>query len=180
MPHNGGRMEGKRVLVTGSGTGIGRGVALEFAKEGAAVALHYAHSDEGARSAVNEIKRAGGEAEAFQADLGDLEQDRALAAEAIEYLGGLDVLVNNAGITMNKPFLQVTPEQYDTLYNVNMRGMFFVTQSVAPTMVEQGCGAVINPGLEPRIHRHDGAHGLCRDESGDRGVYTRTGLGDGT
>ena len=138
------RMEGKRVLVTGSGTGIGRGVALEFAREGAAVVLHYAHSEAGAASAVDEIRSAGGTAEVFQADLADVEQVQGLASQAIEFLGGLDVLVNNAGITMNKPFLEVTPEQFDTLYNVNIRGMYFLTQAAVPTMIEQGSGAVIN------------------------------------
>ena len=138
------RMEGKRVLVTGSGTGIGRGVALEFACEGAAVVLHYAHSEAGATSAVDEIRSAGGTAEVFQADLADVEQVQGLASQAIEFLGGLDVLVNNAGITMNKPFLEVTPEQFDTLYNVNIRGMYFLTQAAVPTMIEQGSGAVIN------------------------------------
>ncbi len=138
------RMEGKRVLVTGSGTGIGRGVALEFAREGAAVVLHYAHSEAGAASAVDEIRSEGGKAEVFQADLADIEQVKELASQAIEFLGGLDVLVNNAGITMNKPFLEVTPDQFDTLYNVNIRGMYFLTQAAVPTMIKQGSGAVIN------------------------------------
>ena len=70
------RMQGKRVLVTGSGTGIGRGVALEFAAEGASVVLHYAHSEAGARSAADEIRGAGGKAQAFKADLADLDQVR--------------------------------------------------------------------------------------------------------
>ncbi len=138
------RMENKHVLVTGSGTGIGRGVALEFAREGAAVALHYSHSGGGAISAVEEIRRAGGKAEAFQADFNDAEQARRLAGEAIQFLGGLDVLVNNAGITMNVPFEQVTPEQFDTLYHVNVRAMFFLTQAAFPIMTKQGAGAVIN------------------------------------
>jgi len=138
------RMEGKRVLVTGSGTGIGRGVALEFAKEGAAVVLHYAHSEAGAASAVDEIRQGGGKAAVFKADLAEIDQVHSLADQARGFLGGIDVLVNNAGITMNKPFLQVTPEQFDTLYNVNIRGMFFLTQAVAPGMIEQGDGAVVN------------------------------------
>ncbi len=138
------KMEGKRALVTGSGTGIGRGVALEFAREGAAVVLHYAHSEAGARTAVDEIRRAGGKAEVFQADLADIDQVRELAAQSIDFLGGIDVLVNNAGITMNKPFAQVTPEQFDTLFNVNIRGMFFLTQAAVPGMIEQEQGAVIN------------------------------------
>lgn len=138
------KMEGTNVLVTGSGTGIGRGIALEFAKEGACVALHYAHSEIGARSTVAEIRRTGGKADAFKADLADIGQVRELAAQALAFLGGIDVLVNNAGITMNKPFAQVTPEQFDTLFHVNIRGMFFLTQSVIPSMIEQGQGAVIN------------------------------------
>ena len=143
MPENR-RMKDKRVLVTGSGTGIGRGMALEFAREGAAVALQYCHSDAGAISAVEEIRSFAGKGQAFKADLNDVAQAMELPAKAIDYLGGLDVLVNNAGITMNRPFLNVAAEQYDTLYNVNVRAMFFVTQAAVPTMIEQGKGAVIN------------------------------------
>lgn len=139
-----GRLNGKRALVTGAGTGIGRGIALEFAREGASVALHYAHSDAGANSAVEEIRSAGGKAEAFHADLRDLDQLQGLATNAFAFLGGIDILVNNSGITMNKPFFEVTPEQFDTLYDVNIRGMFFLAQALARSMVEQGSGAIIN------------------------------------
>ena len=138
------RMDGKRVLVTGSGTGIGRGIALEFAREGASVVLHFAHSEDGALSAVSEIEASGGRAVAFSADFRDLEQVRALARRALEFLGGLDVLVNNAGITMNRQLADVTPEQYDTLYDVNVRSPYFLTQALVPRMIEQGGGAVIN------------------------------------
>ncbi|NQU11517.1 SDR family oxidoreductase [bacterium] len=138
------RMNGKKVLVTGAGTGIGRGMALEFAREGAAVALHYSHSRAGAESAVAEIQRAGGQAWALPADFRDAQQARALAGQAADRLGGLDVLVNNAGITMNQPFLQTTIEQYDTLFNVNIRALFFATQGAAAIMVPAGGGAVVN------------------------------------
>ena len=138
------RMTGKRALVTGAGTGIGRGMALEFAKEGAAVALHYSHSREGADSAVAEITAAGGKACALQADLREAGQARSLAGRAAEFLGGLDVLVNNAGITMNQPFLETTIEQFDTVFNVNIRGMFFVTQGAAEIMIRGGHGSVVN------------------------------------
>jgi NAD(P)-dependent dehydrogenase (short-subunit alcohol dehydrogenase family) len=138
------RMEGKRVLVTGAGTGIGRAVGLEFAREGALVAFHYSHESGGAHSAVEEIRRNGGRAEIFHADLSEIDSLRTLGKDAISFLGGIDVLVNNAGISMNEPFENVTPEQFDLLYGVNIRGMFFLTQSVLPKMVEQGSGAIIN------------------------------------
>jgi NAD(P)-dependent dehydrogenase (short-subunit alcohol dehydrogenase family) len=138
------RMKDKRVLVTGAGTGIGRGMALEFAREGASVVLHYSHSRQGADLAVAEIQSAGGRACALQADFRDAEQARALPGRAADFLGGLDVLVNNAGITMNQPFLDTTIEEFDTLFNVNIRAMFFATQGAAEIMIRNGQGAVIN------------------------------------
>ena len=109
---NSGKMDGKGVLVTGAGTGIGRGVALEFAKEGGDVVLHYAHSSDGAVSAVDEITHSGGKAAAFQADLSDIGQCQDLVAQAREFLGGIDVLLNNSGLQMTKPLMDVTPEHY--------------------------------------------------------------------
>jgi glucose 1-dehydrogenase len=138
-----GRLEGIRALVTGAGTGIGREVALEMGREGAEVVLHYAHSDQGAATAAAELERLGVRARVIQADLASVEEVRLLASQALEFLGGLDALVNNAGITMNRPFAQVTPEQFDQLYHVNVRAGFFLTQSVLASLVESH-GAVIN------------------------------------
>jgi NAD(P)-dependent dehydrogenase (short-subunit alcohol dehydrogenase family) len=137
-------MEGKRVLVTGAGTGIGRGVALEFAAEGAAVVLHYCHSSAGCQSAVAEIRSSGGRALALGADFRRVESVQDLAARSVEYLGGIDVLVNNSGVTANSPFEETTPHHFDTLFDINFKAMFFLTQAVLPAMVEHGGGSVIN------------------------------------
>lgn len=137
------RMRNRRVLVTGAGTGIGREIALEFAREGADVALHYAHSGEGALSAASEACTLGVKAKAFPADFNSAEEAQRLAHEAIAFLGGLDVVVNNAGITMNLPFERVTVEQFDTLYHVNVRAMFFVTQACLPALLENDRGGVV-------------------------------------
>ena len=107
---NFGCMQKKRVLVTGAGTGIGRGVALEFAREGAAVAVHSGREWAGAVSTVEEIIKAGGKAKAFEADFREVAPVRQLAEDTKAFLGGVDVLVNNAGITFNAPFEEVTPE----------------------------------------------------------------------
>jgi NAD(P)-dependent dehydrogenase (short-subunit alcohol dehydrogenase family) len=165
------KMKDKRVLVTGSGTGIGREIALEFSREGAAVVLHYAHSDKGASSAVAEILKAGGKAKAFKADLAEVEQAKTLARQAIEFMGGLDVLVNNAGITMNMPFEKVTPEQFDALYKVNVRGQFFLTQAALPALMESH-GAVVNL---TSIHAFEGyiEHSVYAGTKGAIVAYTR-------
>jgi NAD(P)-dependent dehydrogenase (short-subunit alcohol dehydrogenase family) len=117
---------------------------MELAREGAVVALHYSHSSDGASSAIDEIRRNGGEGAAFHADLSQIESIHTLAEDALRFLGAVDILVNNAGITMNEPFEKVTVEQFDLLYNVNIRAMFFLTQAVLPSMLAQGCGVVIN------------------------------------
>jgi glucose 1-dehydrogenase len=137
------RLAGRRALVTGAGTGIGRAIALELAHEGADVVLHYSHSAEGAESAANEICRRGLRATAMSADFNSIEEVRALAQQAIDFHRGLDVLVNNAGITMNLPFGDVTPEQFDALYCVNVRAQFFLTQAVVPELIESR-GAIVN------------------------------------
>ena len=141
---DGRKMEGKRVLVTGAGTGIGRGVALEFAREGASIVLHYCHSSAGCESTVDEIRAFGGQAQAIGADFREVRSLQNLAAEAINFLGGIDVLINNAGITANCPFEKTTTEQFDTLFDVNIKAMFFLTQAVLPEMAKHGSGAVIN------------------------------------
>jgi len=142
--HDGRRMEGQRVLVTGAGTGIGRGIALEFARAGASVVLHYCHSSAGCESAVEEILALGGHAKAIGADFREVQSIRDLAVGAMDFLGGIDVLINNSGITANRPFAETTPEHFDTLFDVNFKAMFFLTQAVLPDMTKRGRGAVIN------------------------------------
>ncbi len=172
MSHEG-RLAGKRALITGAGTGIGREIALEFARQGAEVALHYAHSDAGVRSAVQEIQAMGRKAAALQARFQDIGEVQGLADKAIEFLGRVDCLVNNAGITFNKAFFKVTPEQFDTVFQVNIRAQFFLTQRVARHMIERGGGAVCNL---TSIHGLSGArdHSAYAATKGAIIAYTRS------
>lgn len=133
----------KRVLVTGAGTGIGRGIALAFARAGATVAVHYSQSAAGAEAVVAEIIAAGGTAAAFKADFREVAPLQVLAQDVVAFLGGLDVLINCAGITMNRPFAQTTLEQFDTLYAVNVRAPYFLTQALTPAL-EASHGVIIN------------------------------------
>lgn len=136
-------MKNKRVLVTGSGRGIGRGIALAFAAQGATVAVHYSHSAPGAQAVVEKILSGGGKAKAFNADFSEVAPLRQMATEAITWLGGLDVLVNSAGITMNRLLGETTVEQFDRLYAVNVRAPYFLCQAMLPEL-EKSRGVIIN------------------------------------
>jgi len=140
------RFDDEKVIITGSDNGLGRGIALEFARRGAKVALHYPLDkfSRGANSAVDLITESGGEAKAFQGDFRTQKGVDEFWKKAFDYLGGIDVLVNNAGITMSRGLENVTEEQYDTVYDVNVKAMHRLTQNVAPHMKEQKEGAIIN------------------------------------
>ena len=168
-----GKLAGKKALVTGSGTGIGREIALEFARQGADVVLHYAHAVAGAESAVAEIQAMGRKAAVFKADFDQIDDVFQLAEKAIGFLGQVDCLVNNAGITFNRPFSHITVEQYDRLYNVNVRAQFFLLQRIAEDMLKHGGGAVCNV---TSIHGVSGApeHSVYAGTKGAIIAYTRT------
>ncbi len=134
----------KRVLVTGAGTGIGREIALEFARQGADIFLHYSHAPEGAESAANEIEAMGRRAAILKADFRDQDAASYLADATLKFFGGVDCLVNNAGITFNSPFLEIKQEQLDVLLNVNFRIPFLLTQKLVPAMLLQGSGTICN------------------------------------
>jgi len=131
-------LDGKLVLVTGAGTGIGRGVAIEAARMGADVVLHFSTSGEGARTAVAEIQSLGRRALALGADLTRVSECRRLVDEAAAFLGGLDGVVSNAGVTNVVNFVDVTEEHFDFIYHLNIRGEFFVAQQAVKHMLERG------------------------------------------
>lgn len=131
-------LEDKLVLVTGAGTGIGQGIALEAARQGADVVLSYSSSAKGALEAVEAIKSMGRRATAIQADLGKVPDCQRLVDEAVAFLGGLDGLVNNAGVTLTLDFQEVTEEHFNRIYFLNIRGQFFTAQRAVPYMIERG------------------------------------------
>jgi NAD(P)-dependent dehydrogenase (short-subunit alcohol dehydrogenase family) len=168
------KMDGKNVIVTGSGTGIGREIALEFAREGANVVFHYSHSANGAKSGVEEAKKCGVKSVALQADFSNLDDVLKLGDDAIAFLGKIDILVNNAGISFNKPFLKVEPEQFKKMYDVNIRAQFFLTQTIIRNMIEHGKGGAICNITS--IHGVSGApeHSVYAGTKGAIIAYTRS------
>jgi glucose 1-dehydrogenase/3-oxoacyl-[acyl-carrier protein] reductase len=135
-------LSGKRALVTGAGMGIGQGIAIELARQGADVAVHYAHSEP--EETVKEIEASGRRFATVQADLSNAAECERVVEEAADSLGGLDVLVNNAGVTRALGFLETDEATYDEVFDLNMKGYFFCAKRAVPYMLEAGGGSIIN------------------------------------
>jgi NAD(P)-dependent dehydrogenase (short-subunit alcohol dehydrogenase family) len=131
------------VLVTGGGRGIGAGIAARFAQAGAALAVSYHTGAEGARRVVEEARALGRRAEAFPADVRRPEEVEALVAAAAESLGGLDVLINNAGTYPLSSLLEMEVSEWEDVLNTNLRGVHLCTQAAARRMIRQGRGGVV-------------------------------------
>lgn len=148
-------LEGKVALVTGSSQGIGQGIVLRLAQQGADVVINYRSHPEGAEETLEKVKAINGKCymaecphsrgHTIQADLGSVDMVRELIAESIEHFGKLDILVNNAGIEKHAPFWEVTEADYDAVLNVNLKGVFFATQAFVKHLLEtKRPGKIIN------------------------------------
>jgi NAD(P)-dependent dehydrogenase (short-subunit alcohol dehydrogenase family) len=138
-----GPLHDRKALVTGAGMGIGQGIALELARQGAHVAVHYAHSEQGARETAEDIQRLGRRSELVGGNLADVRECTRVVDQAADALGGLDILVNNGGVTRAVDFLRISPDVYDELFNINMRGYFFCAQRAVGHMPAPG-GTIVN------------------------------------
>ena len=134
----------KTVLITGASRGIGAQTARVFAQAGWQVAVNYNLSASHAHHLVEEIRSAGGTAMDFRADVSDLEQVNRMVKEVQRSLGEIDVLVNNAAIAQQKLFTDITPYDWDRMFDVNVKGMFHCCQAVAPMMIAAGKGSIVN------------------------------------
>ena len=138
------RLKDKIALVTGSSRGVGRAVALAFAKEGAKVVVNYSSSEKAALEVVEKIKEMGSDAIAVKADVSKKQDVEALIEAGIEKFGRIDVLVNNAGFTRPALLINMTEEQWDAVVDIHMKGTFLCSQAVAKHMIEQKSGKIIN------------------------------------
>jgi glucose 1-dehydrogenase len=139
------RLNGKHALVTGSDQGIGQGIAIRLAEEGADVVVNYRKNRDGAEETRGRIQQMGRRAVSIQADVAQASEARRLVKEAVTGLGFIDILVNNAGIEKNAAFIDVTEEDYRAVIEVNLSGPFFVTQEFARHRRDvKGGGKIIN------------------------------------
>lgn len=137
------KLKDKVALVTGGGRGIGREIAVLFAREGARIAVTARSADQLAE-VVGQIERSGGEAIAVTGDVSLQEDVRRMVEETAAKFGRIDILVNNAGITHGAPFVAFDPEDWRRVIEVNLMGTFYCTKAVVPMLLEQGWGRIIN------------------------------------
>ncbi|MEC9489969.1 MAG: 3-oxoacyl-[acyl-carrier-protein] reductase [Halanaerobiales bacterium] len=134
----------KKVLITGSSRGIGAEIAKKMALLGAEVTLNYANSRTRAEAVKNEIEAAGGKAHVVQADVSDFDQAANLVKTAYKKMGGLNVLVNNAGITKDKLILRMKEEDWDQVLDINLKGVFNCTKNAVRYLLKAEKGKLIN------------------------------------
>jgi NAD(P)-dependent dehydrogenase (short-subunit alcohol dehydrogenase family) len=139
-----GLLDGKRALVTGASKGIGAGIALALAREGADVAINYNGDATGAEDVARQVRDHGRRATTIKANVAQVAECRRLVDEAASALGGLDILVNNAGITLWQDFFETDEKHWDRTLDTNLKSVFFCTQAAAKVMRGGGGGKVVN------------------------------------
>jgi glucose 1-dehydrogenase len=166
-------LKGKGALVTGAATGIGRAIAIEMARRGASVVINYIGKPDAAEDVVKAIKNANGAALAIEADVSNSEQVSRMMTQTVSQLGHIDVLVNNAGIEKQVPFLELTESDWDRIIAVDLKGPFLCTQAAAREMAKRKKGTIVNissvhedlpfPGYAAYCAAKGGLRMLCRD-----------------
>ena len=137
-------LEGKTVIITGATRGIGKGVALKLAEQGANIAFTYVSSKEKADAIEQELLLLGVKAKAFKSDASIMSQAESLVKDVNETFGSIDVLVNNAGITKDNLLMRMSEKDFDRVLEVNLKSIFNMTKSVQRTMLKQRSGSIIN------------------------------------
>lgn len=137
-------LKGKTAIVTGASRGIGRGIAHEFANQGANVAFTYSASEGPAKDLEDELNALGVKAKAYKSNAADFSAAQELATQVLEDFGAIDILVNNAGITKDNLLMRMSEEDFDKVIEVNLKSIFNMTKAVQRTMLKQRKGSIIN------------------------------------
>jgi glucose 1-dehydrogenase len=139
------KLEGKTVLITGGSQGIGQGIAFRLAEEGADIAIDYVGNSETADATVAQIEKRGRRALAIEADISSVDHIHSMMKQAVDSFGGVDVLINNAGVEKHASIWEVTEHDYDLVLTINLKGAFFASQAfVQHRMAVKKPGKIIN------------------------------------
>jgi 3-oxoacyl-[acyl-carrier protein] reductase len=164
------QLQGQVALVTGGSRGIGQATALAFAEEGADIAFCHFNDEAQAEATANEIRELGRRVLHLSADVADPAATRDFARRATDTLGAPDILFNNAGMNVRKPFEDYTEEEFDRLIGVHLKGMFFMAQAVYPGMVARGRGCIINVASQMGLKGGPNAVPYCAAKAGIIGL----------
>jgi 3-oxoacyl-[acyl-carrier protein] reductase len=159
-------LQGKTAIVTGAARGIGRAIALKFAQEGAQVAFTDLRLDENTESLVKEIEALGVKAKAYASDASKYDETEKVVAGIVEEFGTVDVLINNAGITMDTLLMRMTEEQWDTVIKVNLKSVFNFTKAVQRTMLKNRQGSIVNLSSVVGVHGNAGQANYSASKAG--------------
>lgn len=159
------KLEGKVAFITGFGSGLGQAIAVLFAKEGAAVAGTSTTEAKG-RETVAMIEAAGQKALFGPGDVSNSAQMKALIDEAVKQFGGLDIVVNSAGVRTNGSITEITEKQWDRTIDVNLKGVFVVSRLAIPEMIKRGGGVILNIGARSGMAGQAGRAAYCASKGG--------------
>lgn len=159
------KLDGKVAFVTGFGSGLGQAIAVLFAKEGAAVAGTSTTEAKG-RDTVAMIEKAGRKALFRRGDVSNSEQMKALIDDTVKQFGGLDIVVNSAGVRTNGSITEITEEQWNRTIDVNLKGVFVVSRLAIPEMIKRGGGVILNIGARSGMAGQAGRAAYCASKGG--------------
>ena len=159
-------LEGKVALITGASRGIGKGIALKFASEGADIAFTDLVADENMEATVKEIEALGVKAKGYASNAADFAQTEQVVAQVKEDFGRIDILVNNAGITKDGLMLKMTEGQWDAVIAVNLKSAFNFIHAVLPIMMRQRIGSIINMASVVGVHGNAGQANYSASKAG--------------
>ena len=162
--------EGKVALVTGSGQGIGKEIALKLAQGGAKLVINYVGPADGANEVVETIKKNGGDAFAYECNVADFEAVEKMMADVMEKYGRIDILVNNAGITRDNLIMKMSEADFDAVIGVNLKGTFNATKAVSKIMMKQRYGRSISIASIVGVIGNAGQANYCASKAGIIGM----------
>ena len=169
-------LENKTAIITGATRGIGRGIAVEFAKQGANVAFTFSSSVDAANALEIELNALGIKAKGYQSNAAEFETAQELAKEILKEFGGIDVLVNNAGITKDNLLMRISEDDFDKVIDVNLKSVFNMTKAVIRPMMKQRSGSIINMSSVVGLNGNAGQSNYAASKSGILGFSKSVAL----
>lgn len=169
-------LEGKTAIITGASRGIGKGIAITFAKQGANIAFTYLSSEEKAKALEEELSAFGITAKGFKSDASKFDDAQQLAEQVMNTFGSIDVLVNNAGITKDNLLMRMSEEDFDKVMEVNMKSIFNLTKAVLRPMLKQRSGSIINMSSVVGVKGNAGQANYSASKAGIIGFSKSTAL----